>query len=247
MGFDDIGVKVSQIGWDINKAGDANLYFSSSWPLLKIEKTDVVSVGSVVNHSLQYPPFALAWNPIDGLTICKANSKTITIPTSPSSTTSRYFIFRLPLNKSYQSPIVRAPLQPSQNADHNFGIKCAKEGKNNNSHDYRDYTIHSSLRSPTLHAVLFEALTTLPATGGQFSMRWKPDLPYNPVYFAFFSTDKENFTPLSTIAQQPPKVWVGNYTTDGSIFIANGGTKGYGTLVILKDPLDSVYKIEVKL
>lgn len=243
----DIGVKISNIGWDVKTAGDANLYFSSSWPLLKIEATDMSTTGAVINHGLQYPPLAFAWTPTDGLSTCAVNSSTMTIPSAPSITTScRYFIFRVPLNVAYQSPVVHAPLTQPGTADHNFGLKFVKRGKDLGSNDLRDFTLHSSARSPILHAVLAQKIGQIGE--GDFSavngIKWTPDLPYRPVYFGFYSSNGENYVPADNLAQVPPKI---SYDRDKGIVLNAASLTGYGSLVILKDPFDFLPRTTVNL
>lgn len=242
----NIGVKMSQIGWDVKTAGDANLYFSSSWPMLLIQDTNLAAQGATVKHTLNYPPLAFAWNPKDGLSVCGVDSGNIYLPLL-GTTPYRYFIFRVPLNVPYQSDVVKGPLQLPQLADKNFGLKFAKEGKELDSDDLRDFTLHSSARTPLLHAVITGKLGAIGSGdfGGVTGLKWVPDLPYRPVYFAFYSADGVTYNPASTVAQVPPRV---NYDSVDKGIVLNAATlSGFGSIVLLKDPLDLLPRVSVTL
>lgn len=248
MASDDhsIGVKMSNIGWDVKSAGDANLYFSSSWPMLKIEATDTASQGSTVKHSLNYPPLAFAWNPVDGLSVCAVDSGVVYLP-QLGSTPYRYFIFRQPVNVAYQSPVVKGPLQNPTLADNDFGMRFVKDGKELSSKDLRDFTLHSSARSPLLHAVITGNLGALGAGdfAGITGLKWVPDLPYRPVYFVFYSADGTTWNPVSTVSAIPPRV---NFDTlDKGIVLNAAGLTGQGSIILLKDPLDLLPRTSVTL
>lgn len=254
MASNDIGIKISQPGWDVSSAGDANLYFSSSWPILKIESTDTIQITSntdfSIKHDLQYPPLAFLWSPNVGLTPLQSTSRLVTLPFPSANYAGEmvtYFIFRLPLNVAYQSPVIKATPQPPGGSNIDFALKFVKQGKDINSNDFRDFTIHSSARSPLLHAVITSKVG--PIDKGTFAgvtgLKWTPDLPYRPVFFAYYSADNEVFVPVSTAGQVPPKA---NYDDiDNGILVNAASLTGYGSIVLLKDPLDFLTRTTVNI
>lgn len=243
-----VGIKMSQPGWDVRRAGDANTYFSSSWPWLKIDSEPVIgltSTSGIINHTLNYPPFVMAWSNTRGLIMdsLTISSKKITIAgTAGENILCR--IFRNPLNVSYKSDVVHAALVPEGTPDTSHGIKVSKPGKDVSSKDLRDFTIHSGTRSPLVHEVRFEKLGTI--AGGDYSgihgLKYASDLPYSPLYFVFYSADGDSFVCLNAASPTPPKI---NY--DGidsgnikNIILNNGSTVGgYGCFFVFKDPFDA--------
>ena len=261
---EDFGVKVSLPGFDAVNAADANLYFSSSWPTLKIDEsisgtlTLTGTAADVVTHTLGYPPFVMVWSHANGFYpyyISSINSTTIAFRSTQAGLNVgdkiRYYICRNPLNINYlASNIQLASTQQGTNKQ-DFGLKFAKPNKNTGSDDLRDYTIHSGTKALQVHQVMYAPLAQL--QDQQYGlpnnttpiMKYLTDLPYRPVYFAFFSSDNTNFVPVFAAAQVPPKV-VYN-TIDGGIIITDGGGTGWGVFYILLDPYTSTNQVKKTL
>jgi len=251
----DFGIKVSQVGWDVETAGDSNIYFSSEYPWLKIGLTNIIildSNGSItINHDFAYPPFSVAYN--DNASDANGSYSSLIIGTSSSltvvfngmpNTKIRYYIFRLPLNKSFISSTTHLLPVTQGTPDHNNGIKFAKEGKDITSNDLRDYTIHSGTKSPLIHKVIYEPLGILPDGNyqGIKGLEWINDLIYSPIYFAFIVKNNV-FTPLNSIAQTIPKInfdGIDGGFIRGIVINDDNSTDEYGCFVILKDPLDGL-------
>ena len=255
----DFGIKVSLPGWDVENAADSDLYLSSSWPNLKIDLSlsGTVNTGSTgaatVTHNLGYPPFTLVWSKNNGLLgpASSVNSSTITMSYfagQDTNDTLRYYICRNPLNVNFQAPNIVLNSTPGGATPGDWGVKFTKPGKDYTSTDYRDYTIHSATKSLQVHQVIYSPLA--PLTSQQFSgingLEYVTELPYSPIYFAFYSSDNQNFVPLSSVAQVPPKV---DYDSiSGGIVINDiGGTGGWGAFFILLDPFLTSNNITVTM
>ena len=162
----------------------------------------------------------------------------------------RYYVFRNPLNTNFQASNINLA-QTQQGTNHqDFGIKFAKPGKNTSSTDLRDYTIHSGTKSLQVHQVIYAPLGTIPSSDTFYSgitgLKYLTDLPYDPVFFAFYSPDNQNFYPLSAANQVPPKI---NFNSiDGGIIINDqGGTGGWGVFFVLLDPYQSTTQVNAVL
>ena len=251
----DFGVKVSLPGYNAETAPDVDLYFSSSWPLVKIDTslsgTVSLTANQVfpINHNLGYPPFTMLWSKASGFrgAIDTVNSNTASF-TSLTSDTYRYYICRNPLNQNFQAPNINIQQAQQGVPNPNFGIKFTKPGKNTNSTDFRDYTIHSGTKSLQVHQVIYSPLGTISGDSynGIHGLKYISDLPYRPVYFAFYSSDNKNFVPLFTTSQTAPKI---NYDQiDGGIVINDlGGTGGWGVFFTLLDPFQSTFQKNVSI
>lgn len=257
----DFGIKVSLPGFNAETAADQNLYFSSSWPSLKID--DALSGTmtlqgdpslDVITHNLNYPPFPLIFSKANGFApgyINSIDSSTVNIA-GPKGDEIQYYITRNPLNINFLAPnISLAEVQQGTNHQ-DFGIKFTKPGKESISTDLRDYTIHSGTKSLQVHQVIYQPLgqfndTVLgvPNFPDNMGIKYITDLPYNPVYFAFFSSDNENFIPLFAISQSTPKIEYNSI--DGGIIIYNGTSPGWGVFYIMLDPYQSSNQISITL
>lgn len=257
----DFGVKVSEPGFNVETAADQNLYFSSSWPTLKIDDalSDTMTLqGSpsldIITHNLNYPPFTMVWSHANGFYpyyINSINSTTVSI-NGTAGDVIRYYIFRNPLNINFLAPNISLA-QTQQGTNHqDFGIKFTKPGKETTSTDLRDYTIHSGTKSLQVHQVIYQALGQFSDTNigvpdfpSSMGLKYITDLPYNPVYFAFYSSDNQNFMPLFATSQFTPKI---EYNPiDGGIIIYNGTSPGWGVFYIMLEPYLSTNQINVSL
>ena len=75
----DIGIKLSQLGYNVKNADDKNLVFSSAWKLLKILDSGVDVPNSsnftLKTHGLSYIPFVLSFNEyeLDGTVVANTS------------------------------------------------------------------------------------------------------------------------------------------------------------------------------
>ncbi len=205
------GMKASQLGYDVNTAADYQLLYSSEWPLLKIEAqgtvtiTDMGSDQVLYTHNLGYCPLFWIYEVVGGNSYPVGNTtpRITTAQFGVNSTelkyfnnfassgayTIRYVIFRLDLESTFTAQTIN--LSPgSQTVIDGYGIKIAGPGKDIDSTDYRDFTVHSSTRSPMVHSVQAKTLSTSDPTNpfygaGAYSETWTHDLGYKPMYFIF--------------------------------------------------------------
>jgi len=261
---DNFGVKVSLPGFNAETAADSDLYFSSSWPSIKIDDslsgtmTLTGTKADFVTHNLGYPPFVMLWSKANGFWpyyIDKINSTIVSFNGQPATDKGdqiRYYICRNPLNINFLAPNINLAQTKQGTNKQDFGIKIVKQNKNTGSTDLRDFTIHSGTKSLQVHQVIYQPLAQFQDTqfglpnNTTLGLKYITDLPYRPVYFAYFSSDNQNFVPIFAAAQTPPKV-VYN-TIDGGIIISDaGGQGGWGVFYILLDPYQSNNQINKTL
>lgn len=245
------GIRVSQKGYDVQEASDSQLLFSSSWPLLKIEKqgsfstTDVTLPSTVYTHNLGYKPFFLILETSDGNSrTCGpefdggqfgVNSTELKFFGSYFRTGAKsfyYYIFRLPLTTNYTAPVVNQT-NTSRNLIDNYGFKITKQGKSTSSTDMRDYILHSSCRSPMIHSVKYGDLIY---NGSDYDLTSYPGLSYQPWFRCFYN--QADVGGVDTSYMYP--FWGGNGST---ILLANSTSISIhstvtttGSIVVFKDP-----------
>lgn len=255
MGKNDFGVKVSLPGFPVETAADADLYFSSSWPTLKIDDdlsgTVTLAANQVFtgNHNLGYPPFTMLWSTTTGFRgpVDKVNPTTFSFSNTIPDT-YRYYITRNPLNSNFQAPNVQLAQTAQGTGNQNFGLKFTKPGKSTDSTDLRDYTIHSGTKSLQVHQVIYAPFAPVPIIGGgtfASALKYITDLPYSPVFFCFYSLDNITFSPAFATSQSPPQVEFSSI--DGGVIISNGTLPGWGVFFVLLDPYQSTTQISVVL
>lgn len=267
---DSFGVKVSLPGFNAETAADQDLYFNSSWPLLKIDEdlsgtmTITGTASDQVTHNLGYPPFVLVWatsthaNPTfnDSLNlycIDSINSTTVSFRNYTNGQLSagdkiRYYIFRNPLNVNFLAPNIQLAQTKQGTNKQDFGLKFAKPNKNTSSTDLRDYTIHSGTKSLQVHQVAYGPLASYPVQGGGtgWGFRYITDLPYRPVHFGFYSSDNINFIPVFAAATTFPKISQESIT--GADIIVNGASSGgWGVWFVLLNPYQSTNQVNITL
>jgi len=238
----DVGIKLSQLGFDVNTAADQDLIFSSSWPLLKIAYTGTATFNdasdtTIFTHDLGYPPFYIAFR-IDGDNSYLFNDPQFYVNNTVfgnsgsgagTDITIRYYICRNPLNENFAADVFRTSGVSQSSFDRDFGIKVAKEGKDVSSTDLRDFTIHSGTRSPMIHTIKYGQLE---AVGSNYDLVYTNNLGYNPIFFGFHSTDNVKFSGLNGREQSNPKLFT---SSTGDLTIRNSSAT-YGSLVVFKDP-----------
>lgn len=250
----DFGIKIAKPGFDVLKAGDIDLIFSSAWPSLPIAKEISTSIynGStvlspstaLVEHGLGFPPFTIGWTVIANKThvfFPSVNEKNIRINYSfPNPTEYGYCNFKcfnIDLSKTIEYPFIKPPTTSIDNYDPNFGMKVTKEGKNIDSKDLRDYVLHSRCQSPQILTV---QIGNTP-TGG--TVVYKSPLGYTSWVFGYVKLSTSIATLVGGYYNFAPY-----YAQAYPITVVNGSTNTYSvnytigdnaSLVVLRDPMFS--------
>lgn len=232
-----VGIKVSLPGNDTD-SGDVNLAFSSDWPVLRVIKSKELKVlGETLTpilHGQNFTPMILTWGPSNGfLNMPRQNifvdRKNIywSHPGNGSQLDdTSIMVFDVDIEAAFNAPSINLSTSSSAASTSKVGLRFTKEGKDTSSNDLRDYILHSSARSPLLHAVV---PATLPATG-MFS--YTHDLPYNPIFLAFAQTTVSGVDGM-------PYVLLNNFagvTTSGKTITVSGTASAKVSIIILKDP-----------
>lgn len=251
----DYGIKVSQRGFDVKTAADYQMVFSSSWPLLKIHSqgsftiNDTTQDVTIATHNLGYVPMfwvfdTSAWqDPLD------ANRSKIASPSessylamnstdlkwqgltragggSPGTLTGYYFIFRYDLLTTFTAPIFQSS-GATIGAVGDYGLKASLSGKSINSADLRDYSVHSSARSPMIHMTGNYALTA--------SQTITHNLGYPPMFFVYVKQDLwgDGRYQMANTADDS-SISATNTTLTITMLLGGTGTVAYA---IFKDPI----------
>jgi hypothetical protein len=250
----DFGIKVTLPGADIATASDAQLLFSSSWPNLKIYKNltfsgvTVDSTGSSANlahlytHGLGFVPAVIPYvhpsnSPGDGASINRANIVAdkqniyyLTQGPGPLSLSVRLSILYLDIETPFTAPVINTGNSGAATPDSNYGLKLSKPNKDVKSSDLRDFILHSSSRSPMVHAVV---PGYIPASStGDSTFSYTHDLPYAPMFFAFVQQ-------AVPVVPTSPYLLVNGYaglSTSGNTINITGVSTSKVSIIILKDP-----------
>lgn len=259
---DDFGMAVSLLGYNASTASDQFLYFNSAWPLIKIDTSlsDTLSLDGfnpkTITHNLGYPPLVFVWSHNNGFFpyyLDSINSQTVTFLNLQGITDEiQYYICRNPLNTNFLAPnILIAGSGKGQTAG-NYGVKFSKPSYDASTDtDYRHFTLHSATKSLQIHQVIYQQLGQfediefgLPDFPDAIGLKYTTDLPYRPIFFAFYSSDNENFVPVFTNSQVPPKI---AYDSIDESFIITSLTPGWGVFFVLLDPYYSTDQFNVTL
>lgn len=255
----DFGIKASLPGKDVNDAGDSDLLSSSSWPTLKMytsvfrPTTNSTEIGAnglpiLYKHNLGFVPAIIPFGNAVGngqgnnatqlyadlnrqnLAIDKYNVYYIP-PGGPAGTPDMGLsIFYLDIEKSFEAKNINTGTSSNIAIDNNYGIKMTKENADIDSNDLRDFIIHSSTRSPLVHAVVPGI-----ATGDSIfkSFSYTHTLPYDPIFFAY--TEVVYSGSLIENCYTLINGYGGLGTSNKTITITVG-TQSRTSFVILKDP-----------
>lgn len=258
------GIKVSQLGYDVNTAPDYALAFNSSWPSLPIAQEFTVTLvatfdgtwwnfpSQTFTHNLGIYAWANLWetngpNPIGSIKTRRVNTnltlyknKVVWFPYTLMSVQPPNIILHVKVyNIDISQPVSYSYVQPpvSQSAyDPNFGIKLTKEGKSINSKDLRDFIIHSRAQSPAILTIITEKSAD---SSGNVSYT-NPQGYTNWVYGYVFFTDHYTYAPAQ--GQAYPVYQFINGTTY-QISTLNGAHPV--SLLVLRDPLFVPGKVQV--
>lgn len=200
--IDNIGMKVSQLGYDVLTTGDENLTFSSSWPTLKIYKQGSFTISddsleqTITSHGLGYNP--AFWVFINDVTLgVGINANNFMFWPSPefgvNTTELRYFpqnvtgevitghymIFTTDLTVNYDAPIIKTAGE-QEVIDNDFGFKASDPGVDVNTAVAKDMVITSSMRTPMVQKIHTQAYL---ASSGIISI--PHGLPYAPLFYSY--------------------------------------------------------------
>ncbi len=197
--------KLAQRFFDVRTAADKDLVFSSEFPLLKEEATGIIDTSTlgpdfdyypIYNHGLGYHPFFIFITEDAGISFRGAVDSNYVYMSPSAGLRYRWIVYRLPLYRSFESPVSNN-LSVQNDNDSNLKFKFAKNGKNINSTDLRDFTIHSDTMSPIVHAVNFKEPSTSDFFSTSIGDLWRHivevNLPYEPLVFAFGEYTHEDF------------------------------------------------------
>lgn len=246
----NLGIRISQPFYDAETTDDKNLIFSSSFPTLKEEATGVYNINGlahagafvpVFEHKLSYHPFFLVFDDegkmrlgpewqIDENNLYFSDNTPLTTPTAGTGN-FRWVVYRLPLFTAFKSKVEVGDSVASGVYSPDYGIKVAKDGKDIDSTDLRDFTIHSKGRSPLVHEVSVKEWGPTEPLGNH---EVTPDFAYNPIAFGFTINKNSNKAyNMQNGSQSPPKL----NRSDKRIFINSLGANTLKTsIIVFKDP-----------
>lgn len=261
----DAGFILSKPGYDALRANGSNLIFNSSWPSLQIGFETTINnpiTGGVTNypvtHSLRFPPFAEVWTygpdpagfgnsafrmmmAVDSTTLylSTANLTSFELARLQNATKVNIKCFYLDLSRDID--YILAPGDTfNLPYDDDYGFKVVKPGKDINSRDLRDYTVHSRAQSPLILAVKTEATkvaNTVPDGAGGFTpvnvVQYKSNLPFPTWNYGFIKSSAGRYTPAPLESQAYPRTFTDGFTS----YVQYSGTDVGATLVILRDPM----------
>lgn len=250
-----VGFKISKPGFNATNTLGSNFLFNSSWPSLPIIIDIPNTTGGNISHTLKFPPFAIVWSYVSdpsGIGTVVTSSMLATdnqfIYAGTLTPPNRLLVFNLDLSKDVD--YVFAPGDTSkQSYDPNFGVKVVKKGKDINSKDLRDFTIHSRAQSPLILAVKTQdtiSPNTIPAPPG-------PDVPVTVVQYTtkgtiptwnygFIKSSAGVYTPAPLFSQTYPRIF-----TDGLVTYLQYASPDIGaTLVILRDPIFAPNQVTIQ-
>lgn len=241
----DIGMKGSQLGYDILDVQDYLQSFNSSWPHLKLDSTGVYS--GAVSHNLGYPPFHIVTRNSGDGRVDQLAGDSFAVSSSAltrfsGADTPRYFIFRQDLTTNYTATTIDGSTTAS-GYDDDFGFRLTKPGADISSDDMRDYALHSGTSAPLIHMVDHGNMTN---TGG--GLGWERtvshNLGYTPTVFVFLKPGTNGLgLPSAEYGYVPTAVGVSGryYSADSSsVYITADSFSFTGapaaSVVVLKNP-----------
>lgn len=231
-------------------------------------------VSVTFNHNLGYVPYAMGWFTIDGVnsgdcqggwTSLQVDSETITVGYEPDfqspgfgdaygimdsgqPMTFSVKCYNIDLTQSANFTSEIPPQAGNVPYDPNFGLKLAKQGRDINSNDLRDFIIHTRGQAPAVLSVLTQAnsVPTQNGPAGTLDIAYTNPAGYTAWIFPYAISTRANG---STFYQQ---IGVGGQITnqnqgpvceiDGATFTMNVPPTG-GTMLVLRDPMFAANKI----
>lgn len=258
----DYGLKISQPFFDAAEADDTNLLFSSSWPSLAVAFETTFTMNAFafdqeVPHNLGFPPLTIAVMDVNG------RSKR-PYYLSPNVTKNRLYFndfdgvdaqvhvrcYNVDLTKSKVYPTLTGT-NTNRKYDPDYGIKMAKEGKDINSRDMRDFLIHSRCQTPMLLAVKTEKDTVeFTRTDGAVvtdCLMHRNQRNQLSWVFAYAVLNDDTYgDPVYISAEMSAQAFPSLFFDDGAYTAYIGlAPEKQGALIVLRDPLFSADTLEV--
>lgn len=269
----DIGIKVSQLGKSVENSKDYELLFSSSWPTLKIAFQGSFTIPDqavdtiMFEHNLGYYPAFSLYYADDGfgvyasnyagserrIGINKTHLKFFTDTYRSGPLTIYYYIYLIDVELNFTAPKLDANSASSYYIK-DYGFKIAKEGKDINSTDLRDYVIHSGTLTPTIHSVTTGNTLVIGEYSNTGEIVVKHDLGYVPYYYAFYKYIDYDSIYIPGIDRQNNYYFQvgGGHQTYPAIFITDvnsitvtlpaptgvNSINSLGSIIVFKDPFE---------
>lgn len=265
MGVDsspqNMGIRLSQPFVDVKTAEDKDLLFSSAFPMLKEEQSGIVTTNGyahagalipVYEHKLDYHPFFLVFDDQGKMRVSNEwqvdentlyfNDNGVTFPPTGGTGNFRWVVYRLPIFTPFKSVVTQSQTTTNSVYNPDYGLKAIKEGKNIDSDDLNDFTIHSRGRSPLIDEVNIQQWVPSSELSNHTV---KPDLPYNPIAFGFTlnRTGKTTTFSMPNGGQAPP---VFRRTEAGLIINSTGNITQKSSIIVFKDPFLSPMTVEIQ-
>lgn len=247
MATNSAGIRITQAGVSAQYAADYQFVFNSDWPSLAIafDTTITVLANALgrVSHGRGFFPLTMAWYSVGGVSVGRFYGVTtfdktsVYINNSQNNTdvTVNIKCYNLDISQPVnyelpQAPVVKTAYDPST------GIKVSKFSKSIASTDLRDFILHSRAQSPAVLTIMTQDQSTSSAGGGGKNITYTNPVGYTPWVLGFASP---NFTPgvyqcfpPGGNASSPAFFQVGKTAT-----VRTNAQNGYGSLVVLRDPL----------
>ncbi len=271
----DYGIKISKAGYGVVGANDNDLLFNSSWPSLQI--IDIYdyaypggfpsSFSSPIEHNLPFTPLVAIFgranfdlsgsgttSDVSTFEILDVNEQYI-YPASAnlglSAGNFKVVVFNVNITKDIEYPYTDNPsVFSSYNQD--YGIKVAKEGRDIDSDDLRDYILHSRAQSPLLLAV--KTQSTIPASNtapdGSKIMQYTSPLEsvtysFGFIEFAASGSFPKRYTYAPYQSQAYPVLYSNGIISQLGI-ITGSSVTGNASIVVLRSPMfatEDVYNV----
>jgi hypothetical protein len=258
----DFGIRLSQLGYNAETAADANLLYSSSWPLLKTQMEGSVEINTTtpsatIPHGLDYPPafiFNVVYNSqseildffnFTGTVEVDENNIYFNNSFGNPAVTIYYRIFRYDLTTNYTAPSVNLGTDTQASLISDTTFRIARSGKSVESTDLRDFAIHSDTRSPLIHQSVSGTVVPTTDTTGGFEVKAIHGLNYQPMFLAF--SDEGATGRWETLVTGTGGA-SGIFTSTTSIkYGAASDLKQKASIIVLKDPFTITNAITVTI
>lgn len=270
MADQDFGLAISNPGIDVTQAGPYDYIFNSGWPSVSIayDETFTVSVPAFdfkrvqFQHNLGFYPFAMAYCFKNDVYVGRADigqgigvsniffyigKDSFYFSFTGDTTDATYRInvkaYNVDLQIKKDYPFIKPPaISQSYNPD--FGIKIAKENKEINSKDLRDFVIHSRAQSPAILSVITQDSAV--SNSGTKTISYTNPGGYIAWIYGFVGGDIASGLPeVYSNARFAVQTAVG-VRYSGNTFFLQFLEEKFATLIVLRDPLFAANTIGVK-
>lgn len=254
----DAGLKVAQAGFDVTTCADYQLLFNSAWPSLAIALAQTVTIApsgvASIPHPLKFPPFTEAWIIQNGVSVGRILGLSELFESSPqiavslSFDDSNIYLTNSDASNPYQVHVKSYYLDVSTAADYtnpkpageqftynpDYGIKITKSGRDINSLDLRDFSVHSRAQAPAVLSIVTQATFSSDTNSNRIIYTNPPG--YAPWVYAFGGPTvggKVRYAPIPNGPQQN-----GFLFQSGAIsYLSFANGISTGSLIALRDPL----------